>query len=233
MPAVRVEGASVRRGGTLVLASVDFEVAAGSILCLTGENGSGKTTVLRTLTGQVSPSSGHVLVGGEPVDERSSKFRRRLAALLGSVPFSMTMTAREHLTAVAASWGASVRDANASADEVLARLGILDLADRFPHELSSGQFQLLSLATALARPFEVLVLDEPEQRLDEHRRELLARILTEERERGAAIVVATHSRPLIYALGAAELRLGGSPGARGSTPDDGLRTGGDDDRAAA
>ncbi|GAB3295419.1 ABC transporter ATP-binding protein [Pseudoclavibacter terrae] len=233
MPAVRVEGVSVRRGGTRVLAAVDFEVAAGSVLCLTGENGSGKTTVLRTLTGQVSPSSGRVLIVGEPVDERSPKFRRRLAALLGSVPFSTTMTAREHLTAVAASWGASVRDANASADEVLARLDILDLSDRFPHELSSGQFQLLSLATALARPFEVLVLDEPEQRLDEDRRELLARILTEERARGAAIVVATHSRPLIDELGAAELRLARSPGARDSGMGDTRGPGGDDGRAAA
>lgn len=209
MPVVRVEGLSVKRGGTRVLADVDLTVSAGSVLCLTGSNGSGKTTLLRALAGLVTPSEGRVLLDDQPVDERSPRFRRSLAALLGSVPFSLTLTAREHLTAVAASWGTSTLEGERSADAVLARLGIEHLATRFPHELSSGQFQLLSLATVLARPFDVLVLDEPEQRLDEDRRQLLARVLTEERDRGAAIVVATHSRALIEALGANELRLAG------------------------
>ncbi|PPG33641.1 ABC transporter ATP-binding protein [Pseudoclavibacter sp. RFBG4] len=209
MPVVRVEGLSVKRGGTRVLSDVDLAVPAGSVLCLTGSNGSGKTTLLRALAGLVTPSDGRILLHDRPVDERSPRFRRSLAALLGSVPFSLTLTAREHLTAVAASWGTSTLEGEHSADSVLARLGIEHLATRFPHELSSGQFQLLSLATVLARPFDVLVLDEPEQRLDEERREMLARTLREERDRGAAIVVATHSRALIEALGAAELRLAG------------------------
>lgn len=215
MSAVRVEGVSVSRGGTNVLNAVDFEVAAGSVLCLTGANGSGKTTVLRALAGLVRPSTGRILISSEPVDERSPRFRRQLAALLGSVPFSMTLTASEHLTAVAASWGARIREAEDVAETLLVRLGIQELSARFPHELSSGQFQLLSLATVLARPFDVLVLDEPEQRLDGARRELLAEILTEERERGAAIVVATHSRALIDAVGADELRLGDALGEGG------------------
>lgn len=212
MSVVRVEGASISRGSTRVLDAVWFDVEAGSAICLTGPNGSGKTTLLRSLAGLGKPSSGRILIAGEPVDERSPRFRRRVGALLGSVPFAMTLTAMEHLTVVAASWRSGRREAEDVAASVLTRLGIQDLSERFPHELSSGQFQLLSLATALARPFDVLVLDEPEQRLDEHRRELLADILTEERERGAAIVVATHSRPLVEALGAAELRLGDGRG---------------------
>lgn len=212
MSAVRVEGVSVSRGSTRVLDAVSFEVEAGSAMCLTGANGSGKTTLLRALAGLGQPSTGRIVISGGPVDERSPQFRRRLAALLGSVPFSMTMTAKEHLTAVATSWGTGSREAESVATSVLSRLGIQHLSDRFPHELSSGQFQLLSLATVLARPCDVLVLDEPEQRLDEHRRELLADILDEERKRGAAIVVATHSRPLIEALGAPELRLGDERG---------------------
>ncbi|WP_424465708.1 ABC transporter ATP-binding protein [Pseudoclavibacter helvolus] len=215
MPVVRVESLSVRRGNSTVLHDVAFDVEAGAVLCLTGANGAGKTTLLRSLAGLTPPSSGRVLIAGEPADERSPGFRRRLAALLGSVPFSMTMTAREHLTAVALSWGAHLAAAQASADEALRRLDAEDLAERFPHEVSSGQLQLLSLATVLARPFEVLVLDEPEQRLDEHRRALLASVLEEERARGAAIVLATHSRPLIAALEARELSLPGRPGAHG------------------
>ena len=82
MVAVLVEDASFNRGGVLVLAGVTFNVAEGSALCLTGANGSGKTTVLRALSGVVQPSAGRILVAGEPVDERSPAFRRRLAALL-------------------------------------------------------------------------------------------------------------------------------------------------------
>lgn len=212
MVAVLVEDASFNRGGVLVLAGVTFNVAEGSALCLTGANGSGKTTVLRALSGVVQPSAGRILVAGEPVDERSPAFRRRLAALVGSVPFSLTLTAREHLIAVSSSWGSSVTDAKATADRVLSRLGLDQLAERFPHELSSGQFQLLSLATVLARPFEVLVLDEPEQRFDADRRELLARILSEERERGAVVVIATHSQSLLDQLQASEFDLGRQDG---------------------
>ncbi|PPF42208.1 ABC transporter ATP-binding protein [Pseudoclavibacter sp. AY1F1] len=212
MSAVLVEDASFSRGGTPVLSNVDFVVAGGAVLCLTGANGSGKTTVLRAIAGVVRPTAGRILVGGELVDERSPAFRRRLAAVVGSVPFSLTMTAREHLTAVSASWGARRRDAESVADAVLRRLGLEELTGRFPHELSSGQFQMLSLASVLARPFDVLVLDEPEQRLDADRRELLARVLGEERDRGAAVVIATHSRALRDALQASEFRLGAQGG---------------------
>jgi len=79
-------------------------------------------------------------------------------------------------------------------------LGISDLRNRFVNELSSGQTQLLSLATALVRPFDVLILDEPEQRLDATRRALVASVIRTEIDRGATVVIASHSTDMVEAI---------------------------------
>src|SRR5690625_4633567 len=93
---------------------------------------------------------------------------------------------------VAASWGKDASEAKASARDLLAEFDIAALAHRFPHEISSGQTQLFNLALTLARDFEVLLLDEPEQRLDADRLETVSGALQERKAQGATLVVATH-----------------------------------------
>ena len=86
------------------------------------------------------------------------------------------------------------------ARSLLDRLGIARLLDRFPHELSSGQQQLFRLALTLARPAIVLLLDEPEQRLDTAKRQVVAGIIRERAESGATVVMACHDPELTAAL---------------------------------
>ncbi|MDY0913300.1 ABC transporter ATP-binding protein [Rathayibacter festucae] len=109
---------------------------------------------------------------------------------------------------VALSWGAPLAEARCTAVAGLDALGLGDLARRFPHELSSGQTQLLSLALVLARPGEVLLLDEPEQRLDVDRVPLVIEVLREA-ARGRAVLIATHNPLLTSALATRVLELGG------------------------
>ena len=108
------------------------------------------------------------------------------------------------------SWGAPAAGPSgphAVAHRLLDRLQIAHLADRFPHELSSGQLQLTGLALTLARPSHLLVLDEPEQRLDTERRGVVAGLLRELRDEGRALVVATHSPQIVDALATEVLDL--------------------------
>lgn len=195
---MQLDAVSVAIDGQPLLAPTSLTLERGRAVAVRGRNGSGKTTLLRVLAGAQRPSTGTARVFGEPVDVRAPRFRRRVAALLGSPPIAGELTVREQLRFIATSWGGAAVDA--TSDALLEALGIAHLGRRFGHELSSGQLQLFSLALTLARPAALLVLDEPEQRLDEGRRALVAQVLRERIEHGTALVFASHSPDLIDRL---------------------------------
>lgn len=206
-PRVAVEHASVCAGSHTLLPAVSFQAQPAETVAITGENGSGKTTLLRVLAGLMQPTDGRVLLNGRAPDERRTEFRASLAAAIGTPPLAQNLTVREHLLMVAVSWGAVPDRAEQQADMVLHELQIDALGSRFVHELSSGQLQLFTLALPLIRPFQVLVLDEPEQRLDPERLELVSQQLRGRAATGATLILATHSRWLTHALAAREVHL--------------------------
>lgn len=198
--AVCCEAVEKRFGATTATGPASFELAAGRAAVLRGGNGSGKTTLLRCLAGRVAPSSGRVLLDGRPADERASQTRRDVAFLSGTVGLFGDLTLTDHLVLVDSTWG---RDPATCADRVsraLDEVGLTHLADRFPHELSSGQGQLVQLMLTLFRPARLLLLDEPEQRLDDDRRRLVADLLGRRRDAGVTVIVATHDTRLASSL---------------------------------
>lgn len=197
---VTLDGVGVSVDGTTLLAPVDASVARGATLVVRGANGSGKSTLLRVVAGLRRPSAGVVTVAGAAPAPRSRAFRRQVAGTIDAAPPARDLTLAEHVALVATTWGTPVRQARADASDLLGRLGLVALASRFPHELSSGQTQLAALAVALARPADLLLLDEPEQRLDANHVVRVAEILAERRAAGTTLVVATHSDVLATAL---------------------------------
>jgi ABC-2 type transport system ATP-binding protein len=181
--------------GTVLLAPVDLAVRPGECVVLRGGNGSGKTTLLRVLAGTMDPSDGEATVDGTPADERTASVRRDVAALIGAPTAYRDLTLADHLVLVGATWGRGA-DGDEAAAAMLGTFEIGHLAERFPHELSSGQQQLFHLAMVLSRPARVLLLDEPEQRLDTHKRHLLGELLLERKAAGTALVVACHDPDL-------------------------------------
>ncbi|MFJ9890175.1 ATP-binding cassette domain-containing protein [Streptomyces sp. NPDC091287] len=197
VPIIAAEGATVTMGDVTLLEPTSFAVMPGEVWCLTGGNGSGKTTLLRAFLGSRSLTAGSGSVRGEPADMAKPQHRRLMASLVDAIPFARDMTLREQVTLVAASWyGNSATTADA-AEEVIERLGLSPLGERFPHQVSSGQLQLFSLALTLVRPADVVLLDEPERHLDSDRVELVATLLTERAEEGTAFLVATHEPALV------------------------------------
>lgn len=204
---VRFEGVGVVREGIVLLLEASGAVRSGEILALVGANGSGKTTLLRVLAGMLEPTAGTVRIAGRAPDDRDRRFRAALAALIGPPQTARDLTVAEHLRFIAATWGMSAAAATEQTEALLEELAISSLGSRFPHELSSGQSQLVSLALTLARPARVLLLDEPEQRLDAERLELVITALRSRAEAGAALVLATHSPRLLEALADDRLHL--------------------------
>lgn len=130
---------------------------------------------------------------------------------MGLPPFARDLTILEHATLIGATWGLDVANAKIRAGTVCAEFGLEGLTRRFPHEISSGQRQLAGLALTFMRPFDVLLLDEPEQRLDEVRLQLVIEAIRKRVVEGCTVVVATHSDVLSQALGATVVQLG-APG---------------------
>ncbi|MGV8881964.1 MAG: ABC transporter ATP-binding protein [Rhodoglobus sp.] len=205
---IMVDHVGVVASGTTLLSPVSIAVSRGEAGVVRGRNGTGKSTLLRVLAGVRKPTTGTVRINGSVVAERDRGFRRLVSTMIGLPPMAVDLTVRDHVMLVATTWFDDPAVAVHIADGLLEELGLGELGERFAHELSSGQTQLCGLALMLARPFEVLILDEPEQRLDPEHVESVIRVLRSRRDRGATLVVATHSVVLTEALADHVLELG-------------------------
>lgn len=194
IPAVRLCDATVGHGSKPVIAGLELELCRGRSLALVGTNGSGKSTLLKTLAGLLAPCAGSVSVlgtspGASPARVAYlSQFHTNSLLLPIRVAEVVRMgrfAGRGLLGRLTPADGAAVRAA-------LARMDAADLADAPLRDLSGGQQQRVFIAQALARQAELLLLDEPAAGLDVASRALLDEALHGERERGAALVVATH-----------------------------------------
>jgi len=193
-------------GASQAIRYADFELGAGRHLLLRGASGSGKSTLLALLAGLLRVRQGVLTVAGTRLADLSP---RALDAwrgeTLGVVPQrlhlseALTVAGNLALPALAAGQGADA----ARAAELLAALGIADLAGRRPHQLSVGQAQRVALARALMRRPRLLLADEPSANLDDaHTAQMLELLLTAAEREGCTLVVASHDARVVEALGA-------------------------------
>jgi ABC-type multidrug transport system ATPase subunit len=197
---VRAEGVGKTIDETTLLLPTDVSADPGECIVLRGPNGSGKTTLLRIIGGLLVPSTGTATIGGREADERDRAVRAAVAALLGAPTTYRDLTLVDHLVLIDSTWGGAIDTADDRADDLLTSLEIDHLSERFPHELSSGQQQLFHLAMVLFRPARVLLLDEPEQRLDTGKRQVVAALIGERTEAGGTVVMACHDPELTATL---------------------------------
>jgi ABC-type multidrug transport system ATPase subunit len=188
-----VQGLTRRFGAHVVFEGLTFSVEPGQIAVLLGPNGAGKTTLLRCVVGADRPDAGHVLFRGETLDETDPEVRAAMAAALDDMDFFPDLSVAEHLELLAFAHGGDA----SGVPEVIRELGLDGARDQLPVALSSGQRRRLALASCFVRPRRLLVLDEPEQRLDVRGREWLAERLLREKELGTAVLMASHDPELV------------------------------------
>jgi ABC-2 type transport system ATP-binding protein len=195
VPRLAVQGLQHKYGDRPVIEGLTFTLAPGQAIALVGPNGAGKTTVLKCIVGSAEPAAGKILLDGVPIDERVEVVRRDVATLLDDLDFFPDLTAAEHLDLLARAHGnASPEDL---VDTTLDDIGLLPAADQLPGSLSSGQRRRLALATALVRPRKLMVLDEPEARLDTDGVQWLSEKLVAEKKAGTSILFASHDPALV------------------------------------
>ena len=192
---LKVSGLRRAYGPNTILDDFSLEVRAGEAVALTGRNGSGKSTLLRCLVGADRPDEGSVEVCGHPMSEASPEIRRDVATVIDDLDFFPDLSVVEHLDLLARAHG--LTDPDDLVDEVLEEVQLVPQAGQLPGTLSSGQRRRLALATAFVRPRKLLIMDEPEQRLDTEGLAWLAERLRAERQQGLAMVFASHEPALV------------------------------------
>jgi ABC-2 type transport system ATP-binding protein len=198
-PLLTIAGVSRSYGPLQALRPVDLTVTGGRCIAFLGVNGSGKSTLLRIAAGRDTPTSGRVTYDGRPLREDALVARTEIAVVGDPRSAYPDLTVREHLLMVAVAHGGGHR-APDLVDAALAECRLSDHATALPGWLSSGQQQALQLAAVLVRPRRLLILDEPEQRLDPAARRWLAGVLGREKARGVALLLATHHTELAEAV---------------------------------
>jgi ABC-type multidrug transport system ATPase subunit len=206
-PLLAVSGLWRSFGPVPVLRGVDVEVGWGEAVAVVGPNGSGKTTLLRCVAGIDQPAAGSVELCGRPLREHDLATRRQVAALVEDIEFFADLSVREHLALLMCAHGDDSPDEHAAG--LLTEAGLAGAADQLPAGLSSGQRRRLALATCFARPRILILLDEPEQRLDRGGRRWLTSRLLAEKEASRGVLFATHDRALVRALADRVIDLGG------------------------
>ena len=200
---MRLEAAGVGKDidGNVLLAPVDLAVTSGECVVLRGENGSGKTTLLRILAGTLEASEGSATLDGGPLDERDPATRARVAALIGYPTAYRDLTLIDHLVLIDSTWGGDDRHGR-RAGRRPARRASRSTTSPSASRTSCRRASSTSSTSPLVlfRPSRVLLLDEPEQRLDTHKRGLLTELLLARKAAGGALVVACHDPAMTDAI---------------------------------
>nr|WP_157529342.1 ABC transporter ATP-binding protein [Kibdelosporangium sp. MJ126-NF4]CEL22951.1 ABC transporter ATP-binding protein [Kibdelosporangium sp. MJ126-NF4]CTQ90090.1 ABC transporter ATP-binding protein [Kibdelosporangium sp. MJ126-NF4] len=205
-PLLEVQGLTRRFHDVVVLDAVSFDLASGRAAALVGPNGSGKTTLLRCVVGVDVPDEGDVLFDGAHLDESDPGVRAAVASALDDADFFPELSVVEHLELMARAHG--VDQPGEVVAEILSELDLVEQRDQLPITLSSGQRRRFTLGACLVRPRRLLVLDEPEQRLDAAGRAWLAEKLQDEKADGCAILLASHDQQLVDAVADVRIELG-------------------------
>src|SRR3954447_4448456 len=161
------------KGGIRAVDGIDLDVAPGEIYGFLGPNGAGKSTTVHMLTTLLPPTAGSAKVAGLDVATQGPAVRKRIGAALQEAALDTFLTGREHFDLQGGLHGLNKAERRARAQELLARVGLTDAADRKVGGYSGGMKRRLDLALALVHRPAILFLDEPTTGLDPQSRSAL------------------------------------------------------------
>ena len=191
------------KDGDTVLRGVDFHVEEGEFIYLIGRVGSGKSSLLKTIYCEMDIDEADEATVLEynllTIKRRQVQdLRKKMGIIFQDLQLLSDRSVYQNLRFVlkATGWRDKER-INTRIDEVLAQVGMIDMRDRMPHELSGGEQQRISIARALLNSPELIVADEPTANLDYETADTIIQLLREISLKGTAVIVTTHNRSLL------------------------------------
>ena len=208
MELIRLDKASFAYDGHIALRRVGLAICEGETVILQGPNGCGKSTLLKMINGLIFPEEGAYYFDGQRVDASSMKdkvFSRRLHQRIGFIFQDPEVqlfcgSVREEIEFGPVQMGLSEEEVRRRTDDVMALLGIEDLASRAPYNLSGGEKKKVAIACILSMNPDVLTFDEPLAGLDKKSQRWLTDFMKDLKAGGKTLIISTHDDALAKEL---------------------------------
>ena len=202
-PIISFSSADIVNGENIVIYGLDMEVRKGDFVYLVGKVGSGKTSIIRTMTAENPLKKGEGKVCGYDLRKIKPReipyLRRRLGIVFQDFQLLMDRSVHDNLEFVLRSTGwKKTLEIDARIEKVLEDVGLTTKAHKMPHQLSGGEQQRVAIARALLNAPEAILADEPTGNLDDETAAgIMKLILDINKEKGTAVVMVTHNRSLL------------------------------------
>jgi cell division transport system ATP-binding protein len=188
-------------GSLPALEKVSLSVKKGEFIFITGPSGAGKTTLLKLILGELSPTSGEVVVDGFNMAKLENKdlplFRQKIGTVFQDFKVLPERTVAENVSVALAVIGLPEKEWKERVDHVLKLVGLTRQTDLFPSQLSGGEIQRVSLARALAVNPKIVLADEPTGNLDWETADNLMKLFEKINSEGKTVIMATHNLEII------------------------------------
>jgi len=186
---------------TEAVKDINLRIRRGEFVFLVGHSGAGKSTILKLIFREELPTSGQLFFNDKNVARMRGRdvlaLRRRIGMIFQDFRLLPQKTAFENVALALEVFGASQREIRAKVPEVLARVGLLEKAGAYPHQLSGGEQQRVCIARAIVKSPLVILADEPTGNLDPETSRDLMSLLEQINAAGTTIIVATHAWDIV------------------------------------
>ncbi len=204
-------GVSKEYGGREVLSDLTFQINPGEFVCLTGPSGAGKSTVVHLLIRADVPTKGVIEIDGANLATLQQSilqlYRRRTGVVFQDYKLLPDRTVEENVAFALEVCGEPDEAIDVCTAEILEKLKLSDRADAFPSELSGGENTRTALARALVHKPSILIADEPTGNIDPEQSIHILNFLRQVNAEGTTVLLATHDKIIVDALGVRVLRL--------------------------
>ena len=189
---------------THALAGVSFHIKPGEFVSITGQSGSGKSTIAKLIFAEERPTGGHIHIGDWDISKVSMAdipvLRRQIGVVFQDFKLLPKKTAYENVAFALEVAGVSGKRIHEVVPQVLKIVGLGEKAQRYPRQLSGGEQQRVSIARALVHRPKIIVADEPTGNLDAVNARDIMELLKRINDFGTTVVLVTHDRDIVNAL---------------------------------
>ena len=187
------------------LDGVTFSIKPKEFVSIVGRSGAGKTTLLKMLLKEEEPTEGEIIVDGRDVRKLKKHdipiYRRKIGAVFQDFKLLPNKTAYENIAFAMEAAGRTEQEIAVDVPQILNLVELADKANNFPAQLSGGEKQRVAIGRALVHKPDILMADEPTGNLDPLHTWDIIRLLCRINELGTTVILATHDREIINALG--------------------------------
>lgn len=195
---IQISGVSkIFQPDIVALEDIYLQVQQGEFVYLIGTTGSGKTTLMRCIMGEILPTTGHISVGGRMLRKINKYelafFRRDIGMVFQDFMLLPNLTAFENVAFIMEVMGVPTNEINIHVTDVLRTVGLWHRKDLFPPQMSGGEQQRLAIARAIVNSPSLLIADEPTGNLDNNTADDIMQLLMQINAAGTTVIMSTHN----------------------------------------